>query len=183
MGLVVVKVGGSLYDLPGLGARLGAFLATLAPAAALVVPGGGPTAEAVRAFDRDQGLGPGASHWLALRACELNAHFLAHLLSLPVVDWPGREAAVLAAHAFALRDEGSAGALPHCWEATSDSVAARVAEVARAPLVLLKSSPVPAGLGWPAAAAAGLVDPLFAGIVARSGIAARAADLRGAPGA
>src|SRR5262249_42831520 len=91
MALVVVKVGGSLYDLPDLGGRLGAFLTTIAPDVPVLVPGGGLTTDAIRAFERDQRLGPTASHWLALRACGVNAHFLAHLLNAPVIADP-REA-------------------------------------------------------------------------------------------
>ena len=78
--LLVVKVGGSLYDLPDLGRRLRRFLASLDTDNRLIVPGGGPTADVIRAFDHDHRLGPQTSHWLALRACALNAHFLALLL-------------------------------------------------------------------------------------------------------
>ena len=178
MALVVVKVGGSLYDLPNLGDKLRSFLAGLTPDAVLVVPGGGLTADAIRALDRDQALGPTASHWLSLRACAVNAHFLSLLLGLPVVEWPTDEAAVLDPYSFALRDEGCEGALPHGWDATSDSVAARVAEVAGSALVLLKSVPMEPNPDWEAAAAAGQVDPLFAGIVRRAGLAVQAVDFR-----
>ena len=39
--MIVVKVGGSLFDLPDLGPRLRAFLASLADEDRLLVPGGG----------------------------------------------------------------------------------------------------------------------------------------------
>lgn len=54
-GLVVVKVGGSLFDLPDLGPRLRAWLKTLRTADVLLVPGGGPTADVVRSLDRAHG--------------------------------------------------------------------------------------------------------------------------------
>ncbi len=66
--MLVVKVGGSLYDLPDLGPRLRGFLASLKDVDRLIVPGGGATTDAIRLFDRDHGLGPEQSHWLALCA-------------------------------------------------------------------------------------------------------------------
>ena len=74
----------------------------------------------------------------------------------------------LDAHAFCQADEGRSGALPHVWDVTSDAVAARAAEVAGANLVLLKSADLPDGPDWEGAAGAGLVDPVFPSVVARS---------------
>lgn len=182
MGLVVVKVGGSLFDLPQLRRQLEHFLATLAPDAPLLVPGGGAAADAVRALDRTHHLGDQLSHWLALKACELNAHFLARLLGLPVVDWPAYGPAVLGPYSFCRRDEGRPGCLPHQWSATSDSVAARVAEVAAAPLVLLKSTPLVAGMTWQQASEGGLVDNVFPALVARAGTVVRLVNLRAPSG-
>ena len=176
--MIVVKVGGSLYDLPDLGKRLRNFLASLAPPR-LVIPGGGPTADVVRAFDRDHGLGPVVAHWLALRACAMNAWFLSEMLPTSVVvDHPHAcpSLGILDPHAFALADEGRDGCLPHLWEATSDSVAARVAEVAEAGLVLLKSIDINGD--WERAARGGHVDPIFPGIVARASLRVRVVNLR-----
>jgi aspartokinase-like uncharacterized kinase len=86
--------------------------------------------------------------------------------------------AVLDPHAFCVADEGRAGGLPRCWDVTSDSIAARVAEVTRAELVLLKSADLPAGIGWSAAAANGLVDATFGTIVERAGLRVRWVNLR-----
>ena len=46
--MIVVKVGGSLYDLPDLGPRLRRFLDGLDDPDRLVVPGGGAAADVVR---------------------------------------------------------------------------------------------------------------------------------------
>ena len=74
--VVVVKVGGSLYDLPDLGSRLRAWLTEqCAGDDVVLVPGGGGTADVIRHFDRVHGLGEETSHWLALRALTLNAQF------------------------------------------------------------------------------------------------------------
>jgi aspartokinase-like uncharacterized kinase len=178
--LLVVKVGGSLYDLPDLGPRLRRFLASLGEGDRLIVPGGGSTAAVVRAFDRTHHLGQELSHWLALRACAVNAHFLAHLLpGASVIAAPEqcRGAAVLDPFAFLRADEGRPGCLPHHWDAASDSVAARVAVVTQAPLVLLKSITLPEPVNWSEAAAAGQVDLLLPGFVA-AGLSVRAVNLR-----
>jgi aspartokinase-like uncharacterized kinase len=176
--VIVVKVGGSLYDLPDLGERLRTFLASLDPPR-LLVPGGGPTADVVRDFDRVHGLGPVVAHWLALRACAMNAWFLRELLPTSVVvDLPLAcpSLGILDLYAFAQADEGRECQIPHHWEATSDSVAARVAEVAGADLVLLKSIDVEGD--WASAARGEHVDPIFPGIVARASLRVRAVNLR-----
>src|SRR5207302_9117839 len=169
-GLAVVKVGGSLYDLPDLGPRLWSWLWTPAAARVLLVPGGGAAADAGRDLDRRHGRGEAAAHGLALRALTLNAWFLASLLPLPVLNplsSPFTERfSLLDAHAFAAEDAlRSPGALPACWDATSDSVAARAAVVLGAgELVLLKSVTVPGG-DWEGAARDGVTDPLLARVL------------------
>src|ERR1051325_5490791 len=76
----VVKVGGSLFDLPDLRQRMQRFLGDLDAQRVLLVPGGGAAADVVRALDRVHGLGEEASHWLALQAMSVNARFLGALL-------------------------------------------------------------------------------------------------------
>src|SRR5438876_877643 len=77
---VVIKVGGSLFDLPDLSARLRNYLRQWEPLQILLVPGGGGTANVIRTFDQLHHLGEERAHWLALRALAVNAHFLAELL-------------------------------------------------------------------------------------------------------
>ncbi len=170
--LVVVKVGGSLYDVPDLGARLRHWLHSQPPSKrVLLVPGGGSVVDAIRHLDRDQGLGEEISHWLALRALSVNAHFLAALMpSTRVVEdvgaWQGSDTAILDVHAFALADEKREDRLPHAWTVTSDSLAARVAVVHRAEtLVLLKSTTISADGAWDEAARLGWVDEHFAEVL------------------
>jgi probable H4MPT-linked C1 transfer pathway protein len=176
----VVKVGGSLYDLPNLGMRLKTLLASLTPPV-LIVPGGGMAADAIREFDRVHRLGDEASHWLALRACSLNGHFLAKLLGdLPITADVATQSdrAVVDLLAFALDDERRPDHFPHRWEVTSDSMALRVAHVAGArALTLLKSVAVPTS--WLAAAAKGMVDPYFpTALACATGIVVRAIHYR-----
>jgi aspartokinase-like uncharacterized kinase len=171
----VVKVGGSLFDLPGLGPRLQKWLAQHADGEILLVPGGGSLAEVIREYDRLHALGEERAHWLALSALAVNARFLASLLPAAVVIPDVQRLAagllpggipILDPCAFARADEGRPGPLPHCWTVTSDSLAARAARRAGAKrLILLKSVSLPAGTGWTEAAQRGLVDAYFPGAI------------------
>jgi aspartokinase-like uncharacterized kinase len=165
---VVVKVGGSLFDLPDLGPRLRRSLDELATPEVLLIPGGGIMADTVRQLDLWQKLGEEHSHWLALQAMTLNAGFLAALLPnsvvIPELSLYGKavtegKVPILDANAFCQLDERRPGHLPHTWAVTSDAVAARVAAVAGArQLLLLKSAPLPEGIDWVEAGNRGLVD-------------------------
>jgi aspartokinase-like uncharacterized kinase len=169
--VIVVKVGGSLYDHPRLGPGLRAYLAEL-DEPVLLVPGGGDFADAVRKLDAVHRLGEEAAHWLALRALAAAADFLRALVSSPRLT-------VLDCHAFAVEDESRPGRLPHSWRVTSDSVAAHAAVVFGASrLVLLKSTDVPPGTPWPEAAARGWVDPHFPAIVADHALRVEAVNFR-----
>lgn len=170
--VAVVKVGGSLYDLPDLGSRLHRWLAEQFPDACVVlIPGGGPTVEAIRHLDHHHRLGEGTSHWLALRALTVNAHFLAALLPPAcVIDkigalrtaWVENRLPILDVHEFARGDEECPDCLPHSWTVTSDALAARVAVVLQARhLVLLKSTTIAPSMDWKEAGLQGLVDPMF----------------------
>jgi aspartokinase-like uncharacterized kinase len=160
----VVKVGGGLLRAgdslhPG---ALDATTAALADAARrwrlVVVPGGGPFADAVRAADAALSLDAGTAHWIAVLAMDQMAHLLAARIAGAVLvhDASTVRAAldagrlpVLAPHRW-LR---AADPLPHSWAVTSDSIAAWLAGALGARrLVLVK--PVAGEL-------AGLVDEYF----------------------
>jgi aspartokinase-like uncharacterized kinase len=192
----IVKVGGSLYDLPDLAARLHEWLADgwNGGDGVLVVPGGGPPADAVREWDRRHQLGEEMSHWLALRALTLNAHFLASLLpyACVIVDvkeceqiWSEGRMPILDVHEFARLDDHRSGRLPHSWAVTSDAFAARVAVVTHARhLVLLKSMMIPPGVNWSKAGRLGWVDEMFAEVLrdAPADLRVSAVNLRTWPG-
>lgn len=131
--LVVVKVGGGLLSAPGALPRLASALtAARARCRLVVVPGGGPFADAVRRFDATHGLSSAAAHWMAILAQDQYAHALADRIPRATVardpDAIGNAHAegclpVLAPSRWML----AADVLPHGWEATGDSVAAYIA--------------------------------------------------------
>lgn len=142
----VVKVGGSLASDPGL-PRLLETLGELAAAGRrlVVVPGGGPFADAVRAACAALDPGPSPAHWMAILAMDQYAHLLAaRIPGAALVVEPAEAAGVLAAGRTAVLAPyawlRAADPLPHGWDVTSDSIAAWVAARLGAPrVVLLKS--------------------------------------------
>lgn len=176
--LVVFKLGGSLLERPGLAALLRAILAQRENSGALLVVGGGRTADLVRDWDRNHTLGDEVAHWLALDAMRLNEQLVQILLpeARPVrsaqqvaAALADRAPALLCADCFVRWGE-SAGypSLPRSWKTTSDSIAAWTAELLTASeLVLIKSVSLPASLSPDEAAAEQLVDPVFPAIAKR----------------
>jgi aspartokinase-like uncharacterized kinase len=142
--LVVVKVGGGLLATDGALDRVCAVLGAHSGRPLVVVPGGGPFADAVRAFDRRAGLSADAVHWMALLAMDQYAHVLAERIpGAALVDDSGGAAAALARGRLAVlapyRWLRNADVLPHGWDATSDSVAAFLAgALDAARLILVK---------------------------------------------
>jgi 5-(aminomethyl)-3-furanmethanol phosphate kinase len=167
-GCSLIKVGGSLFDLPDLSARLRNLIRGLSSSRIILFPGGGPSADVVRALDRIHKLGEASSHWLALRALSVNAYFLQALLpEFEVSRWPEVGArSILDPFVFARADEQNVGHLPTTWQVTSDSLAARAAIVFGArEMVLLKSMPMNEDMTWFEAARVGLVDAYFPTVV------------------
>jgi aspartokinase-like uncharacterized kinase len=187
---IIVKVGGSLFDLPDLGPRLEAWLKALPGGDVILIAGGGAAADVIREMDRAHGLGEQISHGLALESLSLMASVLLAVAppSLPLFrlgapEWAGpREAPqsffVQDLYSFACWDEHRPGCLPQNWTVTSDSLSARVAEVMGArELILLKSVTIPPEMDWTEASRRGFVDGYFPTMIAR-GVKARAVNLR-----
>ena len=142
---VVIKVGGSLLaNVEQLDGVLAAIALAARTRRLLIVPGGGPFADAVRDVDRRVGLSDDAAHWMAVLAMDQHAHLITSRLARgALVRDPGETAATLNAGGLPvlapfqwLRDVDP---LPHTWDVTSDSIAAWVAGVVGARrLVLIK---------------------------------------------
>ena len=155
----VVKVGGGLFSKAGAFDLVTEALTAFSPRRRLViVPGGGPFADAVRTMFRRIKIGEDAAHWMAVLGMDQYAHVLAARL-------PGAVLVEQQAEIAAARQAGrlpvlapyrwvrAADPLPHTWDITSDSIAAWLAGMLGARrIVLIK----PAG-GDPRK----LVDPLF----------------------
>ncbi|MEX2175692.1 MAG: hypothetical protein WD872_15110 [Pirellulaceae bacterium] len=174
--LRVVKVGGSLLDWPPLAPTLARWLGEQAVAHQVLVAGGGKLADFVRQADRSHCLGEAAAHWLSIDAMSVTARLLAALLGDRAnrLTSLGELQARLAADDMAtvvfdcslfLRDsepQASGTALPHTWDVTSDSIAARLAEFLQADeLVLLKSQAPPPQATLADLAERGYVDRFF----------------------
>jgi aspartokinase-like uncharacterized kinase len=125
LGPLVVKIGGGLLraeGLDGLRRACADVIALSRRRPVLVVPGGGPFADAVRAVDAQVGLDDGVAHTLALAAMDQLGVLLAPLLPgaepLTRLVAPRTLGLLRAAPAFA----GRAG-IPESWAVTSDSLA------------------------------------------------------------
>jgi aspartokinase-like uncharacterized kinase len=143
--LVVIKIGGGLTRVPGgLDGVCSNVVKLSREHALVVVPGGGPFSDAVRAFESHTGLSADAAHWMAILGMDQYAHALVDRIAGAVlVEEPGEVGGVVSAGQVAVlapaRWMRSADVLPHSWSVTSDSIAAFVAGALGAErLVLIK---------------------------------------------
>jgi aspartokinase-like uncharacterized kinase len=158
--ITVVKVGGALLDVPdALAWAIDQLSRAPRDGSVLVVPGGGPFADAVRVVDRRIGLTDSAAHWAAILGMNQHAFVLADLISgatvvetvyptvyptaYPLV-YPPNECLsnclpILAPYSW-LRCHDT---LPHSWDVTSDSIAAFIANsIGAKRLILMKLATV-----------------------------------------
>ena len=138
---LVVKIGGGLLRegcLEGLRRACAEVNEIAAQRPVLVVPGGGPFADAVRAVDAQVGLDDAVAHRLALHAMDQLGVLLTALLPdaeiLTDLTPPGELGLLAIAPAFAGRE-----GIPESWAVTSDSLAVFAAAAIHADeAVLLK---------------------------------------------
>jgi aspartokinase-like uncharacterized kinase len=148
---VVVKVGGGLLRAGGLDSLRRACDEIVAHASrgpVLVVPGGGPFADAVRAVDRTVQLGDRVAHRLALAAMDQLGTVLRELLPrvelIAELNAPAGLGLLLAAPAFTGRSD-----IPETWAVTSDSLAVLAAGVIGADLAILLKAVYGVFETWP----------------------------------
>ncbi|MDW8223747.1 MAG: hypothetical protein RMJ82_12445 [Gemmatales bacterium] len=171
----VVKLGGSLLDLPGLVSKLAHWLNSMARPSVLVVGGGG-LVDWLRHMDALHGLPCALTHELAIEMMRCNARWLTAMLPQAVLvsdfttcqrAWRNHGQPVLDPVTFCRHDSDLADALPVGWQVTSDSIAAQLAWRWRAAeLVLLKSCHPPCH-DWQRLAELGLIDAHFPSIAHR----------------
>jgi aspartokinase-like uncharacterized kinase len=169
---IVVKLGGSLAET----GRLKSMLSLVAKAErpAVIVPGGGPYADAVRGAQDTLGFSDEAAHDMAILAMNQMG------LAMASLDDRLVGAETLTAIRQALKKNRIAvwlpaklcqsdNTIPRDWSITSDGLAARLAErLGGAHVVLVKSCTVTASATAEALGRKGIVDEAFAGIVARA---------------
>ncbi|CAN5589717.1 hypothetical protein BH11PLA2_BH11PLA2_42400 [soil metagenome] len=167
--MIVVKVGGSLYDLPDLRERLNRFLLPLAVNdTVIVVPGGGAMVDVIREWDRLHDLGDPVSHNLAFGAMTSCALMLKNLIANSRYISHVAEASFRGIFVCSCQwDVPVSSELPPSWDVTSDSISASLAIVTRATrLILLKSIDVPNQGNLQRLADLGVVDRYFPKIIA-----------------
>jgi aspartokinase-like uncharacterized kinase len=145
----IVKLGGSLLDLPDLSERLLRFIPHLDRRRILIITGGGAAADVIRRLDEGGAQTPHAAHWAAIGAMSYNAEVLVrlnqHVLRLARTRsaaediWSSGACAVLDSAAF-LQHEPLADVVETSWNVTSDSLSAWIAHRwPAATLILAKS--------------------------------------------
>jgi aspartokinase-like uncharacterized kinase len=165
----VVKLGGSTLAHPDhFEAALEAIDSAAVGRRLLVVPGGGPFAEAVREADRRLRLSADAAHWMAVLAMDQCAHLISARMASGMLVAEPREMSlafeasqvpVLAPSRWLRQTDP----LPHTWEVTSDSIAAWVAgAVGARRLVLIKPPGLRVSIGQLEMNYDGVVDGYFA---------------------
>lgn len=168
---LVIKIGGSLAET----GRLASVLAMIGGARipVVIVPGGGPFADAVRDLQSKMQFEDSVAHRLAMLAMEQMAECI-------VSRQPGMTVArSLEDISEAVMDGqipvwaplqmiGDDKTIPESWDATSDALAARLAELLDARLVLLKSVSARDISSAKDLVREGIVDPVFPEIVERA---------------
>jgi aspartokinase-like uncharacterized kinase len=174
---IVVKLGGSLAGDPSLVQWL-RELKRSGAARYVVVPGGGPFADAVRAAQQAWRFSDHVAHVMAIGAMDQFGHMLCGLESglapcstLAQIEqaWNGRSLPVwLPAHLLSADRE-----LAHSWDVSSDTIAAWLADVVGAcGLLLVKSCNPPSDRADPVVlASAGIVDPALPGFLSGRNLA------------
>jgi len=170
----LVKVGGSLFDLPDLPDRLRAWMAEQSLAHHVLVAGGGAFCDLVRANHGIQPLEEETAHWMCVDLMSVTARLLQSWLpEITLIDTDrqlcqqlAKPGATIFDAAKWLRDAEPAlpgVALGFGWDVTSDAIAGRLAVALLAEeLVILKSRSSKVGNSdLEALAAEGYVDRML----------------------
>ena len=177
-GAHVVKLGGSLLASGQLAPLADRLARTEAPL--VIVPGGGPFADAIRAIQPQAALTDRVAHGLALLAMHQMAHVICslHPRFAPVAHVGDVEQALSGGLIpvwlpYALQNDDPT--LPADWTTTSDALAARLAERlgGDTTVTLVKSCPVDPTSSLADLVSQAIVDPIFATVVGRANLAWR----------
>jgi 5-(aminomethyl)-3-furanmethanol phosphate kinase len=153
--LRIVKVGGSLFNLPDVAARILRWQAAQPRGVTVYLAGLGTLGDAVRNYDQLHQFAPEDAHAMCLETLAVSARML-HSLLHPQAIWTDnlhdfatrnipvgeQRMYVFSPTSFLMREEPHqpGDLLPAGWDVTTDSISARIAELSHADdLVLLKS--------------------------------------------
>lgn len=170
--VTIVKLGGSLAHTPQCAAWLDVLAAWGGPL--ILVPGGGPFADGVRAAQAAMRFDDAAAHHMALLAMEQFGIALAtHAKAFVLADSCEKLNSALRAGKIPVwlpaRMVLAAPEVPEAWDMTSDSLAAWLAAAYGAHrLLLIKSRDMAAPVSAQGLAAKNNVDPQFPRFAARS---------------
>ena len=168
----VVKIGGSLLELPDLVSRIDSWNLAQPFAPTIWIVGGGKQVNEIRRQQQERPIDPADAHWKCIELMDSNSRKVANwfpewaiatelLISMETGQPPNN---LLLQTGGWLREND---ALPESWDVTSDSIAAHVAStIGAAELVLLKSGESPPTESIPELCANGYVDLYFADAVA-----------------
>jgi aspartokinase-like uncharacterized kinase len=169
----VIKIGGSLLDWPELPSAVTAWIEDQPPACNVLLAGGGRMVDEIRRLDAIHGLDEDTSHWLCIDVLRVTASLIAGLLddfplvqswrNLPsIVEDSRGESLIFNPYEFLHKHEPNLPGvkLPHTWEVTSDSIAARLSDALAADeLVIFKATQeITEGMSLEEMAARGIID-------------------------
>lgn len=159
----VIKVGGSLLDLPDLAGRIRGWSDQAPPRQNIYVMGGGRFCNEVRTLHDQHNWTELFSHELCLHLMSVTARVLSQLLEVEVTDTPESFDESPTDFIFDCRrwmDQQKS--IPQTWDVTSDSISALLARRLNCELVLLKSTDSMSAVdSFFAKAAEGLKDVKF----------------------
>ncbi len=162
----VVKVGGSLFDMPDLGARIQAWIDSEPLAFNILIAGGGRLIDEIRILATDER----TAHWLCIERLNDTARLLGNLIpSFPMSDSltqldQSKSIGVILLPALWLREiepKFPGTRLVETSDVTSDSIAARIAITQHASEMVLFKSADPPSANLHHLADAGFIDSFF----------------------
>lgn len=168
----IVKVGGSLLTYRELPTALQRWLCSEGEAGYAVLVGGGPVVDGIRAIDRALVLDEPLAHRVSLDGMQINARIVQSILpDSALVDSRLQAEEAIARGLVPVLDptailteierDGDAG-IPTSWDATSDTIAAAIAQSWGAKELVLLKSRLPAHPEMTAMEREGYVDRCFA---------------------
>lgn len=141
MNCQVVKVGGSLFDLPDLQDRISNWLQRQSASSQVLIAGGGPLCNAIRRWHALYSLDEEFCHEECLAMMGMTARLLARVTGLPLIADFERLNSLPGPLVFDCSHWASElETVPKNWDVTSDSLSAILASQLEAELVLFRST-------------------------------------------